>query len=95
MTTFNPFPAALGPAPQSGQWPALRRYTALTLVILIIGSCAETDQPDALLASEAPVRPSYPISRVSDHQDTYFGQTILDPYRWLEDDRSTETVTGR
>ena len=92
MTTFNHFPAALGQAPQSGQWPALRRYTALSLMILIISSCAETDQSDALLASKEPVRPSYPTTRVSDHQDTYFGQTIQDPYRWLEDDRSTETA---
>ena len=58
MTTFSHFPAALGQAPQSGQWPALRRYTALSLMILIISSCAETDQSDALLASEEPVRPS-------------------------------------
>ena len=92
MTTFSHFPAALGQAPQSGQWPALRRYTALSLMILIISSCAETDQSDALLASEEPVRPSYPTTRVSDHQDTYFVQTIQDPYRWLEDDRSTETA---
>jgi len=35
---------------------------------------------------------NYPVSRKSDQQDTYFGKTIADPYRWLEDDHSEETA---
>ena len=34
----------------------------------------------------------YPVSRVSDQSDTYFGTRVADPYRWLEDERSPETV---
>jgi prolyl oligopeptidase len=34
----------------------------------------------------------YPISRKSDQQDTYHGVTVQDPYRWLEDDNSVETI---
>jgi prolyl oligopeptidase len=34
---------------------------------------------------------SYPKTNKIDISDTYFGNTIKDPYRWLEDDRSTET----
>ncbi|HXC03935.1 MAG TPA: S9 family peptidase, partial [Bacteroidia bacterium] len=33
----------------------------------------------------------YPATRKSDQTDTYFGTTVADPYRWLEDDRSAET----
>lgn len=34
---------------------------------------------------------NYPITKKVDVSDTYFGTTIKDPYRWLEDDRSAET----
>ena len=33
----------------------------------------------------------YPETRQEDVTDTYFGTTVADPYRWLEDDRSPET----
>ena len=34
---------------------------------------------------------NYPVSKKGDVVDTYFGQDVADPYRWLEDDRSAET----
>lgn len=34
---------------------------------------------------------AYPKTNKIDIADTYFGNTINDPYRWLEDDRSVET----
>ena len=34
----------------------------------------------------------YPPTRKADNIDTYFGTTVPDPYRWLEDDRSSETA---
>jgi len=34
----------------------------------------------------------YPKTRTVDHTDTYFGTTVPDPYRWLEDDNSPETA---
>lgn len=34
----------------------------------------------------------YPVTRKTDQKDEYFGMTIEDPYRWLEDDRSAETA---
>nr|WP_264550537.1 prolyl oligopeptidase family serine peptidase [Flavobacterium sp. N2820] len=34
---------------------------------------------------------NYPVTKKTDHVDTYFGEKLNDPYRWLEDDRSAET----
>ncbi len=34
----------------------------------------------------------YPVTKKSDQRDDYFGTEIADPYRWLEDDRSSETT---
>lgn len=33
----------------------------------------------------------YPETKKESVKDTYFGTTVADPYRWLEDDRSEET----
>src|SRR5438445_7336925 len=35
-------------------------------------------------------RLSYPETKRTDHTDNYFGVTVADPYRWLEDDNSPE-----
>lgn len=34
----------------------------------------------------------YPSPRATDQTDDYFGATVADPYRPLEDDRSAETA---
>ena len=36
--------------------------------------------------------PQYPVTTKGNVVDTYFGQTVADPYRWLEDDRSAQTA---
>ncbi len=33
----------------------------------------------------------YPITETGTTTDTYFAQTVSDPYRWLEDDASPAT----
>ena len=44
-----------------------------------------------LLGASAPQRLSYPPAPVHPVTDTYFGTTVEDPYRWLEDPASAET----
>ena len=34
---------------------------------------------------------NYPETKKVNHTDTYFGENINDPYRWLEDDRAADT----
>ena len=46
----------------------------------------------AMTADADPPEIKYPQARKSDQSDTYFGTTVADPYRWLEDDRSAETA---
>ena len=43
------------------------------------------------LVMNAQTKIIYPNTQKIDHTDTYFGQSVNDPYRWLEDDRSAET----
>lgn len=33
----------------------------------------------------------YPVSKKTDHTDTYFGTVVADPYHWLEDSNSPDT----
>ena len=41
------------------------------------------------LAAQSPLH--YPVARKSDQSDNYFGTSVADPYRWLEDTDSPET----
>lgn len=43
------------------------------------------------LFMNAQTKITYPETKKINHVDVYFGEKINDPYRWLEDDRSTET----
>jgi len=52
------------------------KYLSL-LILLVIMSCKEE---------------RYPETKKTDTVDTYFGYQVKDPYRWLEDDRSKETI---
>lgn len=53
--------------------------------------------PALLIAMQAAAQPSpdftgtYPTTKQVSQEDEFFGTKVLDPYRWLEDDRSAET----
>src|ERR1700722_3080291 len=35
----------------------------------------------------SPTIPPAPIARIEPVEDTYFGETLIDPYRWMENDK--------
>ncbi len=55
------------------------KFALLLSVLTVVAAsvCAQDGPPKA------------PVHEVT---DTYFGQTIVDPYRWMEDSKSTETA---
>lgn len=54
--------------------------------ILAIAACKDEKSEEEIAMSV-----TYPETRKVDTTDTYFGNEVADPYRWLEDDRSKET----
>lgn len=55
-----------------------------TILALALVSCNEDSK-------EVSNKLDYPESKKGEVVDTYFGEDVADPYRWLEDDRSKET----
>ncbi len=65
------------------------KTTSLLLCSLaLLASCTQNSKQET--AKNDPTL-KYPITKKVDTVDTYFGTEVKDPYRWLEDDRSTET----
>lgn len=62
-----------------------------TLLVLSLGLAASLGFI-ACRSTDSPASWDYPETRMVDHVDTYFGQEVADPFRWLEDDRSEETA---
>lgn len=62
------------------------RKISIFLVVLIFAACKTKKERNPIIVN-------YPITKKVDTVDTYFGTEVKDPYRWLEDDRSTETET--
>ena len=63
----------------------MKKITLACLALLALSACKE-EQPE-----KQKITVTYPETKQVDTIDTYFGENIKDPYRWLEDDRSEET----
>jgi prolyl oligopeptidase len=54
------------------------------------GALSMTLLPRSLLAIAGPAVPPAPVARIDIVHDTYFGETLSDPYRWMENDKDPD-----
>ena len=64
----------------------MKNIVILLLTIVLIFSCKQDEKQ-----IEQSILVNYPETKKVDTVTNYFGTEVKDPYRWLEDDRSTET----
>ena len=75
---------------------------SLLLLALTVTACSDqndnyqspsTDKGQVSQQQDNQVTPlQYPQTKQGDVKDLYFDESVADPYRWLEDDRSLETA---
>ncbi len=63
---------------------ALTRLFFVSALALLLPACGGEDKKMEKL--------QYPLTQKGDQVDVYFNDSVADPYRWLEDDRSPETA---
>jgi prolyl oligopeptidase len=54
------------------------------------GALSATLLPKAVWAAVGPAVPPAPVARIDVVHDTYFGETLSDPYRWMENDKDPD-----
>ena len=75
-----------------------KTYTILSSALLVgmLAACSgsnDTASTATVAQSNSAVEQlTYPVTKKGEVVDTYFGEQVADPYRWLEDDRSDETA---
>ncbi len=65
----------------------MKNLTICLFTIILMVSC----KTDNTQKKERNIAVNYPETKTADSVDTYFGNDVKDPYRWLEDDMSEET----
>lgn len=70
------------------------KYIAAVASLALLSACSpqpEETSTEASMQTSVPSSITYPTTVRGNVTDTYFGTSVADPYRWLEDDRSAET----
>ena len=72
------------------------KNTLICAVVIALAGCSQpaenTSQNEVKTAMKAVNSLDYPETKKGTVVDTYFGENVADPYRWLEDDMSDETA---
>ncbi len=72
------------------------KKTLTCAVVIALAGCSQpaenTSQNEVKTAMKAVNYLNYPETKKGTVVDTYFGENVADPYRWLEDDMSDETA---
>ena len=68
----------------------MRQFFIPLSCVLVLSACHDKVQKEEN-TQEAWEQITYPETKKENVEDTYFGEKVIDPYRWLEDDQSTET----
>ena len=72
------------------------KQTLACAVLVALSGCSEPTNTVTNKEVKAPMSQansvSYPVTKKGNVVDNYFGETLADPYRWLEDDMSAETA---
>ncbi|WP_372811316.1 prolyl oligopeptidase family serine peptidase, partial [Pseudoalteromonas nigrifaciens] len=73
------------------------KQTLACAVLVALSGCSEPTNTATNKEVKAPMSQansvSYPVTKKGEVVDSYFGETLADPYRWLEDDMSAETAS--
>jgi prolyl oligopeptidase len=70
------------------------KNSLLMAMVLVSSLAACTEKNSTIITPQQNVKTVkmiYPVTKQGNVIDTYFGNQVKDPYRWLEDDRSKET----
>lgn len=71
------------------------KYAVTLLAAAVLTACGgpkqEVKPEQTVTVTQQQQQLNYPVTAKGDVVDTYFGTQVADPYRWLEDDRSSDT----
>ncbi len=70
----------------------MKKTAYLFLAVALLTGCTQSHKNPLNDVAVEILKPIYPETAKGDVVDTYFGTTVADPYRWLEDDMSAKTA---